>query len=60
MFSTSLRSFFLFRGRVTDFRQADLEDAPATGESFPFQVNLLPFGGTVVTYAVQVQGTRLE
>ena len=47
-------------GRVTGFRQADLEDAPAVGESFPFQVNLLPFGGTVVTYAVQVQGTRLE
>ena len=47
-------------GRVTGFRQADLEDAPAAGESAPFQVNLLPFGGTVVTYAVQVQGTRLE
>jgi len=47
-------------GRVTGFRQADLENAPAAGESAPFQVNLLPFGGTVVTYAVQVQGTRLE
>ena len=47
-------------GRVTGFRQVDLEDAPAAGESSPFQVNLLPFGGTVVTYAVQVQGTRLE
>jgi LysM repeat protein len=47
-------------GRVTGFRQADLEDALAIGESSPFQVNLLPFGGTVVTYAVQVQGTRLE
>ncbi len=47
-------------GRVTGFRQADLENALAAGESSPFQVNLLPFGGTVVTYAVQVQGTRLE
>ena len=47
-------------GRVTGFRQGDLENAPAAGESAPFQVNLLPFGGTVVTYAVQVQGTRLE
>ena len=47
-------------GRVTGFRQADLEKAPAAGEPSPFQVNLLPFGGTVVTYAVQVQGTRLE
>jgi len=48
------------QGRVTGFRQADLESAPAAGESVPFRVNLLPFGGTVVTYAVQVQGTRLE
>jgi len=47
-------------GRVTGFRQANLEDALAAGESAPFQVNLLPFGGTAVTYAVQVQGTRLE
>ena len=47
-------------GRVTGFRQADLEDAPVVGESSPFQVNLLPFGGAVVTYTVQVQGTRLE
>jgi len=47
-------------GRVTGFRQADLENAPAAGESAPFQVKLLPFGGAVVTYAVQVQGTRLE
>ena len=48
------------QGRVTGFRQADLEDAPAVGESSPFQVNLLPFGGAVVSYTVQVQGTRLE
>jgi hypothetical protein len=48
------------QGRVTGFRQANLENAPAAGESSPFQVNLLPFGGTVVTYTVQVQGTRLE
>ncbi len=47
-------------GRVTGFRQTDLENPPAAGESSPFQVNLLPFGGTVVTYAVQVQGVRLE
>jgi hypothetical protein len=47
-------------GRVSGFRQADLENAPAVGESSPFHVNLLPFGGTVVTYAVQVQGTRVE
>ena len=48
------------QGRVTGFRQAELEDTPAQGQSSPFQVNLLPFGGTVVTYDVQVQGTRLE
>jgi LysM repeat protein len=48
------------QGRVTGFRQADLENAPAAGESAPFRVNLLPFGGTVATYAVQVQGTHLE
>lgn len=48
------------QGRVTGFRQANLENAPAVGESSPFQVNLLPFGGTVATYTVQVQGTRLE
>jgi LysM repeat protein len=47
-------------GRVTGFRQADLENPPAAGETSPFQVNLLPFGGTAVTYTVQVQGTRLE
>jgi len=48
------------QGRVTGFRQADLESDLAAGESAPFKVNLLPFGGTVVTYAVQVQGTRAE
>lgn len=47
-------------GRVTGFRQADLEDALAAGQSAPFQVNLLPFGGTAVNYTVQAQGTRLE
>jgi LysM repeat protein len=47
-------------GRVTGFRQADLENALAAGESSPFQVNLLPFGGTAVNYTVQAQGTRLE
>lgn len=47
-------------GRVTGFRQVDLEDAPAKGESSPFQVELLPFGSPVVTYTVQVQGTRVE
>ena len=47
-------------GQVTGFRQADLENALAAGESSPFRVNLLPFGGTMVTYSVQVQGTRIE
>jgi LysM repeat protein len=47
-------------GLVAGFRQVDLENALAAGESSSFQVNLLPFGGTVVTYAVQAQGTRLE
>ena len=57
---TALVTAYDAHGRVTGFRQGDLENAPAIGESSPFQVNLLPFGGTVVTYAVQVQGTRLE
>lgn len=57
---TVLATAYDAHGRVTGFRQADLENAPAAGESFPFQVNLLPFGGTAVTYAVQAQGTRLE
>jgi LysM repeat protein len=58
--ATVLVTAYDAQGRVTGFRQADLENAPAAGESSPFQVNLLPFGGTVVNYAVQVQGTRLE
>ena len=58
--ATVLVTAYDAHGRVTGFRQADLENAPAAGESSPFQVNLLPFGGTVVTYAVQAQGTRLE
>jgi len=58
--ATVLVTAYDAQGRVTGFRQTDLENAPAAGESSPFQVNLLPFGGTVVTYAVQVQGTRLE
>ncbi len=57
---TVLATAYDAHGRVTGFRQADLENAPAAGETFPFQVNLLPFGGTVATYAVQAQGTRLE
>ncbi|MBC8263011.1 MAG: LysM peptidoglycan-binding domain-containing protein [Anaerolineales bacterium] len=57
---TVLATAYDAHGRVTGFRQADLENAPAAGESFPFQVNLLPFGGTAVTYSVQAQGTRLE
>ncbi len=57
---TALVTAYDAQGRVTGFRQADLDDAPAAGESSPFQVNLLPFGGTVVTYAVQAQGTRFE
>jgi len=47
-------------GRVTGFRQVDLENPPAIGEVSSFQVNLLPFAGIVVTYTVQAQGTRLE
>ena len=58
--ATVLVTAYDAHGRVTGFRQADLENAPAAGESSPFQVKLLPFGGTIVTYAVQVQGTRLE
>jgi LysM repeat protein len=58
--ATVLVTAYDAHGRVTGFRQVDLEDAPAAGESSPFQVNLLPFGGTVVTYAVQAQGTRIE
>ena len=58
--ATVLVTAYDAHGRVTGFRQADLENAPTAGESSPFQVNLLPFGGTVVTYAVQVQGTRLK
>jgi LysM repeat protein len=58
--ATVLVTTYDAHGRVTGFRKADLENAPAVGESSPFQVNLLPFGGTVVTYAVQVQGTRLK
>ncbi|MGA9347792.1 MAG: FxLYD domain-containing protein [Anaerolineae bacterium] len=58
--ATVLVTAYDAHGRVTGFRQVDLENAPAIGESSPFQVNLLPFGGAVVTYTVQVQGTRLE
>ncbi len=58
--TTVLVTVYDAHGRVTGFREADLENAPAVGESSPFQVKLLPFGGTVVTYAVQAQGTRVE
>jgi LysM repeat protein len=58
--ATVLVTAYDAHGRVTGFRQADLENAPAAGESSPFQVNLLPFGGTAVDYTVQAQGTRLE
>jgi murein DD-endopeptidase MepM/ murein hydrolase activator NlpD len=58
--ATVLVTAYDAHGRVTGFRQADLENAPAVGESSTFQVRLLPFGGTVVTYAVQAQGTRVE
>jgi LysM repeat protein len=58
--ATVLVTAYDAHGRVIGFRQADLENAPAAGEVSPFHVNLLPFGGTVATYAVQVQGTRLE
>jgi len=58
--ATVLVTAYDAHGRVTGFRQADLENVPAAGESSPFQVKLLPFGGTAVTYAVQAQGTRVE
>jgi LysM repeat protein len=58
--ATVLVTAYDAQGRVTGFRQANLENALAVGESSPFQVNLLPFGGAVVTYTVQAQGTRLE
>lgn len=57
---TALVTAYDAKGWVTGFRQVDLENVPAVGESSPFQVNLLPFGATVVTYTVQAQGTRLE
>jgi hypothetical protein len=58
--ATVLVTAYDAQGRVTCFRQADLETAPTAGESSAFQVKLLPFGGTVATYAVQAQGTRAE
>ena len=58
--ATVLVTAYDARGQVTGFRQTNLENAPAAGESSPFRVNLLPFGGAVATYAVQVQGIRLE
>jgi LysM repeat protein len=58
--ATVLVTTYDAHGRVTGFRQVDLEDAPAKGESSPFRVELLPFGSPVVAYAVQVQGTRGE
>ncbi len=47
-------------GRVTGFRQVDLEGDLTAGETSPFRVNLLPFGGMTTAYSIQVQGTRRE